>query len=112
MDERMQAAAIATARQLLSNYKAEHPEWQDDRTPIDELSSWLGLDVETFHPNDYPEVLMAGWNQTKTSSGSAAISLKPCAASRLLTNWDTLSCIAIQNKEHQSQGDRKGSPLL
>jgi DNA helicase-2/ATP-dependent DNA helicase PcrA len=55
MDERMQAAAIATARQLLSNYKAEHPEWQDDRTPIDELSSWLGLDVETFHPNDYPE---------------------------------------------------------
>ncbi len=29
--------------------------WTDDRTPLDELVAWLGLHIETFHPDDYPK---------------------------------------------------------
>src|SRR5437879_7299050 len=55
MDDRTKATAVTEARQVLLRYKAEHPIWTDDRTPIDKLVSWLGLHVETFHPNDYPQ---------------------------------------------------------
>src|SRR5256714_14656894 len=58
MDDRTRAtaaAAIAAARELLQGYKAEHLGWIDDRTPVGDLVSWLGLEVETFHPNDYPQ---------------------------------------------------------
>src|SRR6266568_2841132 len=58
MDDRMRAtatAAVVAARELLQGYKAEHPGWTDDRTPVDDVVSWLGLEVETFHPNDYPQ---------------------------------------------------------
>src|SRR5438874_593082 len=54
MDERIQALAVVAARQLLQGFQEEHPDWFDDRTPVDELVAWLGLHVETFHPNDYP----------------------------------------------------------
>ena len=58
MDDRTRATAAvaaAAARELLQGYKAEQAGWTDDRTPVDDLVSWLGLEVETFHPNDYPQ---------------------------------------------------------
>src|SRR5258706_7600620 len=55
MDERMQAQAAEAARQLLSDFRAAHPDWRDDRTPVDEVASWHGLEVATFHADDYPE---------------------------------------------------------
>src|SRR5205823_11080436 len=55
MDERIRAGAIAAAQQLLLRYRTAHLQWIDDRTPIDDLVSWLGLHVETFHPHDYPQ---------------------------------------------------------
>src|SRR5438876_4887779 len=59
MDDRTRAKATAatveSARELLQGYKGEHLGWTDDRTPVDDVVSWLGLEVETFHPNDYPQ---------------------------------------------------------
>ncbi len=58
MDDQTRAtatAAVEAARELLQGYKAEHLGWTDDRTPVGDLVSWLGLEVETFHPNDYPK---------------------------------------------------------
>ncbi|HJT58140.1 MAG TPA: ImmA/IrrE family metallo-endopeptidase, partial [Ktedonobacteraceae bacterium] len=55
MDERMQAAAVEAARKLLSDFRSAHPHWQDDRTPVDEIASWLELEVATFHPEDHPQ---------------------------------------------------------
>src|SRR2546423_6396324 len=58
MDDRTRATATAAtmaARELLQGYKEKHLGWTDDRTPVGDLVSWLGLEVETFHPNDYPQ---------------------------------------------------------
>ena len=55
MDDRMRSEAVATARQLLQRFKADHPEWTDDKTPVDELVTWYGLEVATFHPDDQPQ---------------------------------------------------------
>ena len=57
MDDRTRAtkAAATAARELLQGYKEKHLGWTDDRTPVGDLVSWLGLEVETFHPNDYPQ---------------------------------------------------------
>lgn len=53
MDSHMRTLAIEAARLVLRLYREEHPAWSDDRTPLDDLVSWLGLQVETFHPDDY-----------------------------------------------------------
>ena len=55
MDDRLHNEAVAAARQLLQRFKAEHPEWENDKTPIDELVSWHGLEIATFHQDDRPE---------------------------------------------------------
>src|SRR6266849_1677091 len=55
MDDRMQALAAEAAHQLLQSFRGSYPQWTDDRTPLDELTSWLGLEIATFHPEDYPE---------------------------------------------------------
>src|SRR5436305_1555531 len=58
VDDRTRAVVTdvtGAARGLLQAYSAEHPGWVDDRTPVDDLVSWLGLEVGTFHPNDYPQ---------------------------------------------------------
>src|ERR1051326_6289280 len=58
LDDRTRAVVTdvtRAARGLLQAYRAEHPGWVDDRTPVDDLVSWLGLEVGTFHPNDYPQ---------------------------------------------------------
>ena len=54
-DDRLHNEAVAAARQLLQRFKAEHPEWENDKTPIDELVSWHGLEIATFHQDDRPE---------------------------------------------------------
>ncbi len=41
------------ARLLLQRYREAHPMWEGDKTPVDDLAAWLGLYVETFHPDDY-----------------------------------------------------------
>lgn len=54
MEDHIRTEAVAAARQLLHRFKAQHPAWTDDRTPIDELVSWYGLEVVTFHADDQP----------------------------------------------------------
>jgi DNA helicase II / ATP-dependent DNA helicase PcrA len=55
MDDRMQALAAGAARQLLQSFRESYPQWAGDRTPLDELTSWLGLEIATFHQDDYPQ---------------------------------------------------------
>jgi len=55
MDDRIQALAAEAARQLLQNFRESHPQWADDCTPLDELASWLGLEIATFSTDEYPE---------------------------------------------------------
>ena len=55
MDDRIRTTAVAAARQLLLRYRAVHPQWSDDCTPVEDIVAWLGLYVETFHPYDYPQ---------------------------------------------------------
>jgi len=55
MDDRMRTLAAGAAYQLLESFKRDHPQWTDDKTPLDELTLWLGLEVTTFHPDDYPQ---------------------------------------------------------
>ncbi len=55
MDERRRVEVVEAARQLLARFQAEQLQWTDDRTPVDELVAWYGLDVETFHPDDHPK---------------------------------------------------------
>src|SRR6266581_351716 len=55
MDDRMQALAAGAARQLLQSFREGYPQWAGDRTPLDELTAWLGLEIATFHPDDYPQ---------------------------------------------------------
>lgn len=54
MDHQLRVEAVEAAQSLLQHYKAARPEWISDRTPVDDIAAWLGLSVETFHPDDYP----------------------------------------------------------
>ncbi len=51
----MRLQAETAARLLLQDYCNSHPDWTNDKTPIDELVASLGLDVATFSPDDYPQ---------------------------------------------------------
>ncbi len=58
MDERMQTMQVMTetaARLLLRHFRQNHPEWVNDRAPLDELVNWLGLQIATFHPADHSQ---------------------------------------------------------
>ncbi|HLX56772.1 MAG TPA: UvrD-helicase domain-containing protein [Ktedonobacteraceae bacterium] len=55
MEERLQFEAREVARQLLLSFRESHQQWQDDCTPVEEISAWLGLEVETFNAKDQPE---------------------------------------------------------
>ena len=55
MDDKIQAQAAEIAHQVLPHFRESHPQWTGDRTPLDELAAWLGLDVATFEPDYYPE---------------------------------------------------------
>jgi len=54
MNDALRTQAAATARLLLTCYRDEHPTWANDGTPIDELVTWLGFNVATFHADDRP----------------------------------------------------------
>ena len=47
--------AEKAAQLALHAFRREYPSYLEDETPLDELVSWLGLNVETFHPADYPD---------------------------------------------------------
>ena len=55
MDLSMRLEAVEVARNLLARFRAEFPGWQDDETPLEQITNWLGCEVATFHPQDYPE---------------------------------------------------------
>lgn len=55
MDEQMRNMAEEAARLVLRRFRTAFPTWNDDRTPIDEVVAWLGLQVEIFHPGSRPE---------------------------------------------------------
>ena len=54
MDVSMRAEAVEAARDLLRRFKLAHPDWRDDLAPVERIAAWLGCEVETFHPDDYP----------------------------------------------------------
>ncbi len=55
MNERMRTMAEELARLVMQRFRAAFPTWNDDQTPIDDVVTWLGLQVETFHPASRPE---------------------------------------------------------
>ncbi len=54
MDMSPRSEVVEAARDLLRSFKREYPAWQDDSTPLEQIASWLGCEIETFHPDDYP----------------------------------------------------------
>lgn len=55
MDTNMRMMAEETARLLLQRFQQQSGFTNEGRTPLDELIEWLGLRIETFHPDDEPE---------------------------------------------------------
>src|SRR6266566_8320233 len=55
MDDRMAVEAVTAARQLLRNFKEAHSDWENDKTPVDTVVTWYGLEVATFDPDDQPQ---------------------------------------------------------
>src|SRR5690348_7357370 len=55
MEERIQFEAREAARQLLRSFRASHPQWQNDCTPLEAITEWLELEIATFHRSDEPE---------------------------------------------------------
>ena len=55
MEERTQFEAREVARHLLRSFRAGHPQWRDDCTPLETMAEWLDLEVATFHHTDQPE---------------------------------------------------------
>ena len=53
MAESQQQQAERAAQLVLQLYKDDHPEWQDDRAPVEALVTWLELHIATFMPGDY-----------------------------------------------------------
>lgn len=54
MDLSMRLEAVEAARDILLRFRHASPGWQDDQTPVEQIAHWLGCEVETFHPDDYP----------------------------------------------------------
>ncbi|HET8840587.1 MAG TPA: UvrD-helicase domain-containing protein, partial [Ktedonobacteraceae bacterium] len=54
MDASVRFEAVEAARDLLRRFQAECPNWQDVATPVEEMAAWLGCEIATFHPDDYP----------------------------------------------------------
>ena len=55
MDDRIQELAAEAASQVLQSFRESYPQWTDDKLPLDELATWLGLEIATFDQDDYPE---------------------------------------------------------
>ena len=55
MDDRFQELAAEAARQVLQSFRESYAQWTDDKIPLDKLAAWLGLEIATFGPDDYPK---------------------------------------------------------
>jgi DNA helicase II / ATP-dependent DNA helicase PcrA len=55
MDERFQELAAGAARQVLQGFRESYAPLTDDKVPLDKLATWLGLEIATFDPGDYPK---------------------------------------------------------
>lgn len=55
MDMSQRLQAVEAAQDLLRRFHVACPTWQDDQTPLEEIASWLGCEIATFHPHDYPD---------------------------------------------------------
>ncbi len=55
MDDRIRQEAELAARLLLQHFRKEHPHWRDDKTPVDSIATWLGMNIANFHQSDHPE---------------------------------------------------------
>ena len=55
MDDRIQGLAAEAARQVLQSFRESCAQWTDDKIPLNELAAWLGLEITTFDPDDYPK---------------------------------------------------------
>lgn len=55
MDILLRLEATEAASDLLRRFGEEHPDWQGDATPLERIITWLGCEIETFHPDDYPD---------------------------------------------------------
>ncbi len=55
MDDRIQGLAAEAARQVLQSFRESYTQWTDDKIPLNELAAWLGLEIATFDPDDYPK---------------------------------------------------------
>ena len=53
MDKAIRLTVEATARLILNAYRKAHPWWTDNITPIDDVASWLQLEVATFDAQSY-----------------------------------------------------------
>lgn len=54
MDVPVGFEAVEAARDLLRRFQAANPAWQDDQAPLEDIASWLGCELATFHPDDHP----------------------------------------------------------
>lgn len=50
----MRLETVEAARDVLRRFRLEHSNWQDDQTPVETIAEWLGCEIATFHPHDYP----------------------------------------------------------
>ena len=55
MDDRFQELAAEAARKVLQSFRESYTQWTDDKIPLDKLAAWLGLEITTFGPDDYPK---------------------------------------------------------
>ena len=54
MNQTTHSMAEVVAQRLFQHYWEQHPDDYSENLPLDELVAWLGIDVATFHPDDYP----------------------------------------------------------
>ncbi|WP_052891256.1 UvrD-helicase domain-containing protein [Thermogemmatispora carboxidivorans] len=54
MEQETRALATLAARYVRQRYRYDRSLWEAEALPLDELLTWLGLEVATFHPADHP----------------------------------------------------------
>lgn len=54
MDISTRLEAVEAARNVLRRFRDTYPDWQDDAAPLERIATWLGCELATFHPDDYP----------------------------------------------------------
>lgn len=54
MNDRFQEQAVEAALRVLQSFREGNAQWTDDKVPLDDLATSLGLVIATFGPDDYP----------------------------------------------------------